>query len=60
MATRSRRTDSGSREISDGSFYLGIPKNFTALPTWEKILILASTYKPAERVAGLETQGDSS
>ena len=47
MASRhAMRAQSSLRVTPNESLYLGAPKNFKTLPTWEKILILASTYKP--------------
>jgi len=53
-ATRVKRSSSGPLSTSNESFYLGLPDTFKTLPTWEKILILASTYRPADSSRGDE------
>ena len=47
-ATRAKRTGATPGSSSDDSFYLGVPKILKTLPTWERILLLTSTYKPTD------------
>jgi hypothetical protein len=53
-STRATRIWSGPRVTPSESLYSGAPRNFKTLPTWQKILILASTYKHADGPPGEE------
>lgn len=56
-ASRVARTLSNLSASSYEHLNPGVPENFNSLPAWEKILILASTFKHTDESRANKTSG---